>query len=350
MTRDGNRVGRIRGRGRGASVTLPSSSPSSSALPSLVAPIVAPPPAIVSPTIVSPASIGSPPELPIPSPSDSTAPPTSSSVAGSSTACDLPIVHIEDGRLMPSNTCSHTITKILKQRIYPDGYTWKTVSNEYKEYYFEEFKKYFKWDETINSQVHKVFLTQTSTRYTDMVSKIKKNRTSSGKPEFVHEDTWRIWEAYWDRPEVKAKSEQQRKNRMSEVAGPGTGCSRHTGGSRSSIEHFHTLRNELQKEPNLFECFTHTHKKKDGTFVDERSKKIADEIQARRDAIMQEAEGSTDPPVIDMSQMYVDVVGGVKKQRIYGLGTKSSAFISGNSCSSSATSQLQQEAMKEMMN
>nr|GMD19196.1 peptidyl-tRNA hydrolase 2, mitochondrial-like [Ipomoea batatas] len=45
-------------------------------------------------------------------------------------------------------------------------------------------------------------------------------RTSTGKPTCIHEETWRIWEAYWDRPDVKAKSKQQRKNRMSEVAGP----------------------------------------------------------------------------------------------------------------------------------
>ncbi|XP_019154657.1 PREDICTED: uncharacterized protein LOC109151194 [Ipomoea nil] len=169
-----------------------------------------------------------------------------------------------------------------------------------------------------------------------------KKRTSAWKPECVHEDTWRIWEAYWDRPEVKAKSEQARKNRMSDVAGPGTGCSRHTGGSRSSIEHFHALRATLQKDPDPYECFEHTHKKKDGTF---------DEIQARRDAAILEAEGSNEPPVINMSQLYVDVVGGVKKQRIYGLGTKSFAFITENNCSSSsATSQLQQESMKEMVN
>ncbi|XP_019172858.1 PREDICTED: uncharacterized protein LOC109168298 [Ipomoea nil] len=120
MTRGGSRVGRIRGRGRGASVTLPSSSPSSSALPSPVAPIVAPPPAIVSPAIVSPASIGSPPELPIPSPSDSTAPPTSSSVAGSSTACDLPIVHIEDGsglNFKRSLICLSTLRIPTKRRM-----------------------------------------------------------------------------------------------------------------------------------------------------------------------------------------------------------------------------------------
>nr|GMD70569.1 protein suppressor of K(+) transport growth defect 1 [Ipomoea batatas] len=137
---------------------------------------------------------------------------------------------------------------------------------------------------------------------------------------------------------------------MSEVEGPGTGCSKHTGGSRSAIEHYHKLRDELQKEPNLFECFEQMHKKKDGMFVDERSKRIAEEIQAHHDAATQEAEGSTESPNIDMSQLYVDVVGGIKKQRIYGLGTKSFSFITGTSCGSSATSQLHQDAMKEMMN
>nr|GMC89307.1 uncharacterized protein LOC109147304 [Ipomoea batatas] len=209
--------------------------------------------------------------------------------------------------------------------------------------------KFYKWDASIDRHVRKAFLAQAGIRYTDMVSKFKSNRTSTGNPACIHEDTWRIWEAYWERPDVKAKSEKQRKNRMSEVAGPGTGCSRHTGGSRSAIEHYHKLREELQKEPYLFECFEHMHKKKNGAFVDERSKKIAEEIQARHDAATQEVEGSTEPPVINMSQLYVDVVGGVKKQRIYGLGTKASSFINDNSCSSSATSQFHQDTMKEML-
>nr|GMD06052.1 uncharacterized protein LOC109149905 [Ipomoea batatas] len=289
----GSRTGRIRGGGQGISVTPSSSSSSSSAVPSPVAP----PPTVVSPPIVAPVSTGSPTGLLISSPSDSTVPPTSSSVEGSSIGPDLPIVHVEDGRLIPSHKCSTTMKTIFMQRIYPEGYTWKNIPNEYKESYFEEFK-----------------------------------------PACIHEDKWRIWEAYWDRPEVKAKSEQQRKNRMSEVVGPGTRCSRHTGGSRSAIEHYHKLRNELQKEPNLFECFEHMHKKKNGAFVDERSKKIVEEIQARHDAATQEVEGSTEPPVVNMSQLYVDVVG-----------TKASSFIKDNSYSSSATSQFHQDTMKEML-
>nr|GME03147.1 uncharacterized protein LOC109149905 [Ipomoea batatas] len=345
MTRGGNTTGRIRGRGQSISVTPSSSSPSSSALPSPVAP----PPTVVSPPIVAPVSTGSPTDLPISSPSYSTVPPTSSSVEGSSIGSDLAIVHVEDGRLIPSHKCSTTMKTIFMQRIYSEGYTWKNIPNEYKESYFEEFKKFYKWDASIDRHVRKAFLAQAGIRYTVMVSKFKSNRTLTGKPACIHEDTWRIWEAYWERPDVKAKSEQQGKNRMSEVAGPGTGCSRHTGGSRYAIEHYHKLREELQKEPNLFECFEHMHKKKNGAFIDERSKKIVEEIQARHDAATQEVEGSTEPPVINMSQLYVDVVGGVKKQRIYGLGTKASSFINDNSCSSSATSQFHQDTMKEML-
>nr|GMD45288.1 uncharacterized protein LOC109149905 [Ipomoea batatas] len=339
MTRGGGRARSTRGRGRGALDTPP-----------LVEPIVAPLPTVVSPPDQPPVSIGSPAELPISSPSNSNAPPTSSSVAGSSTGCDLTIIHVEDGRLIPSHTCSSTMTKIFMKMIHPNGYAWKNVPNEYKDLYFEEFKKFYKWDESIEAQVHKAFLAQAGLRYADMLSKFKTKRTSTGRPACVAEETWAIWEAYWDRLDVKAKSEQQRKNRMSEVKGPGTGCSKHTRGSRSVIEHYHKLRDELQKEPNLFECFEQMHKKKDGMFVDERSKRIAEEIQARHDAATQEAEGSTESPNIDMSQLYVDVVGGVKKQRIYGLGTKSSSFITLTSCGSSATSQLHQDAMKEMVN
>nr|GMD83563.1 uncharacterized protein LOC109166492 [Ipomoea batatas] len=78
-------------------------------------------------------------------------------------------------------------------------------------------------------------------------------------------------------------------------------------------------REELQKEPNLFECFAQMHKKKDGMFVDERSKRIVEEVQARHDIATQEAKDSTESANINIS-------------------------------GSSATSQLHQEAMKDMMN
>nr|GMD60976.1 ABC transporter B family member 11 [Ipomoea batatas] len=146
-----------------------------------------------------------------------------------------------------------------------------------------------------------------------MVSKFKAKRIQLGG-QLVYMKKHR---AFWRHmPNLKAKSEQQRKNRMSEVTGPGTGCSRPAGGSRYAIEHYHKLRDELQKESNLFECFEHMHKKKNGAFVDERKKyKHGMMLQCKR-----------------------------------WKGTKASSFISENSSSSFATSQFHFAAMKKMLN
>lgn len=43
-------------------------------------------------------------------------------------------------RLEPSNTCSHKITNIIYERLEPNGFNWKAVSEETKAFYFEEFK------------------------------------------------------------------------------------------------------------------------------------------------------------------------------------------------------------------
>nr|GMD93606.1 uncharacterized protein LOC109149905 [Ipomoea batatas] len=282
MTRGGGRARSTRGRGRG-----------------VLEPIVSLPPTTVSPPVQLPVSIGSPADLPIPSPSNSNAPPT---------CCDLTIIHVEDERNFTSGM------SLLKLK----------------------FAKFF--------------LAQAGLRYADMLSKFKTKRTSTGRPACVAEETWAIREAYWDRPDVKAKSEQQRKNRMSEVERPVNSVNSQHWFVMPLYSVSNSDRDELQKESNLFECFEQMHKKHDDMFVDERSKRIAEEIQARHDAATQEAEGSTESPNIDMSQLYMDVVGGVKKQRIYGLGTKSSSFITRTSCGSSATSQLHQDTMKEMVN
>lgn len=74
--------------------------------------------------------------------------------------------------------------------------------------------------------------------YSEMLSDWKKKWfKKKKKPGCVSADAWRSLLAYWGRPEVKARAEQNQKNRMSEPGGPGTGVSRHRGGSRCAIEH-----------------------------------------------------------------------------------------------------------------
>nr|GLL40036.1 uncharacterized protein LOC109192716 [Ipomoea trifida] len=62
------------------------------------------------------------------------------------------------------------------------------------------------WDESIEAQVRKAFIALADLRYAYMVSKFKAKLTLTGRATCVAEETWTIWEAYWDRPDVKVKS------------------------------------------------------------------------------------------------------------------------------------------------
>ncbi|KAM3238183.1 hypothetical protein P3L10_013213 [Capsicum annuum] len=59
------------------------------------------------------------------------------------------------------------------------------------------------------------------------------------------------WKTYWASDEFKNKSHITTQNRCSETGGPGTGPSKHTGGSRSIVEHTIKLATKMGREPNL---------------------------------------------------------------------------------------------------
>ncbi|XP_015163314.1 uncharacterized protein [Solanum tuberosum] len=71
------------------------------------------------------------------------------------------------------------------------------------------------------------------------------------------------------------KSRIATRNRCSETGGLGTGPSKHTGGSRSTVEHTIKLAAELRRPPNSWDIFKKLHKRKDGSFVDAKSKCIS---------------------------------------------------------------------------
>ncbi|KAK1398017.1 hypothetical protein POM88_007880 [Heracleum sosnowskyi] len=49
-------------------------------------------------------------------------------------------IEVIEGMLEPSSKCSNRITNLLHERLEPKGFTWKEVSKETKEFYFEELK------------------------------------------------------------------------------------------------------------------------------------------------------------------------------------------------------------------
>ncbi|KAK9123900.1 hypothetical protein Sjap_013502 [Stephania japonica] len=70
-------------------------------------------------------------------------------------------------------------------------------------------------------------------RYTALMHKLKKKRV---QPVYVIDEAWRRYLEYWESEDFLARSSQATANRNTEVEGPGTGPSKHSGGS---VQGFH---------------------------------------------------------------------------------------------------------------
>ncbi|XP_058001603.1 uncharacterized protein LOC110634760 isoform X2 [Hevea brasiliensis] len=128
---------------------------------------------------------------------------------------------------------------------------------------------------------------------------------------------------HWSTLEWIAKSRIAAQNWRSGTDGSSTDLSKHIGGSSSIVEHNLKMAEELHCDPNLWEVFKKLHKKNDGTFVDARSQSINDD--------------DSQEISINVNRLCLDIVGGEKKQRVYGLGSHASTLYP-DSFSSSATS------------
>ncbi|XP_021621504.2 uncharacterized protein LOC110621538 [Manihot esculenta] len=200
-------------------------------------------------------------------------------------------ISLINNNLHLSEMCSRRITLIVKERLVEEGHCWKTVPNETKEFYWQEFKKYFLWDQAIDSLVKIAWQKKAAERYRGLMWEIRKGKVKNlATPDSV----LKKWQETWNTSEYKEKCEKFSANRCSEAGGSGSGIFRHACGSRE----------RLGREPHPHELFETTHKRK-GTeeFVDARSKAI------------------------------------YKKSRVYGLESQASAYFHEPShCSASYTS------------
>ncbi|KAL6565210.1 hypothetical protein OROMI_016660 [Orobanche minor] len=63
--------------------------------------------------------------------------------------------------------------------------------------------------------------------------KVLRTAGDLGRPDYCSEEMWMDLCDYWDSPEAQRRSEAARMNRISEPDGPGSGISKHQGGSKS---------------------------------------------------------------------------------------------------------------------
>ncbi|XP_065867548.1 uncharacterized protein [Euphorbia lathyris] len=221
--------------------------------------------------------------------------------------------------MLPSDKCSRAIRKIIEKKLDVDGAKWKTVSQKTKEYYFQEFKKQFFWDQAIDTMVKHAWKKKAAKRYSDMLSEI---RNKGVRPAFLSEGVWKRWLEVWSDPEYVRMSQQKKLNRRKGEDGPAAAC--HTGGSVPHLKHRKRLAEQLGRDPTPHELFVYTHTRKhDGlSFVDERAKEVNERVESIREQMTQNSS------TVDETQVFYEAAGGKQRSRVYGLGSEGPEYYS----------------------
>ncbi|KAK9102906.1 hypothetical protein Sjap_020160 [Stephania japonica] len=171
------------------------------------------------------------------------------------------------------------MTKVFKRWMIPEGYCWKSVSPHHKDKYWRHWKVFFRWDDTIPEDlIRAAYDRLAGIRYTALMHKLKKKRV---QPVYVIDEAWRRYLEYWESEDFLARSSQATANRNTEVEGPGTGPSKHSGGSVSFV----TTQERLAPEE------------------------------------MSELTCATPDQSVDDEAVYLNVAGECPKGRVYGLGS-----------------------------
>ena len=98
-------------------------------------------------------------------------------------------------------------------------------------------QKEYRWDHALSSAIKKTWRHVAGVRYNDKLGKWRKKYGTNRKPNSVPQEIWSKWWEYWRSDEFKALSSQAAQNRRSKKAGERSRPSKHTGGSRTIIQH-----------------------------------------------------------------------------------------------------------------
>ncbi|KAL6550610.1 hypothetical protein OROMI_021098 [Orobanche minor] len=228
---------------------------------------------------------------------------------------------------------SSVITQSFKRIANPTGFSWKLTLQSVKLQFFDEFRKRFSWPPSWEDDVYRMWESRARIRYRDYIHDMKVLRTAGdlGRPDYCSEEMWTGLCQYWDSPEAQRRSEAARASRMSEPDGPGSGISKHRGGSKSVeiLAQEMAAKEGIPAEKCIYSSFKSIHTKKDGTFLTQKAGKInaqVMEIAAERG------------PDADLSEIYLDVMGRHldKKKRMFGTGTLGLSLLSDGSSGSNA--------------
>ncbi|KAK9120615.1 hypothetical protein Syun_018232 [Stephania yunnanensis] len=170
------------------------------------------------------------------------------------------------------------------------------------------------WDDALPEDlVRAAYDKLASTRYTALMHKLKKNRV---RRFMLRDEAWRRYLQYLESEDFQARSRQATENRNTEVEGPGTGPSKHGGGSVSFATTQERLADSSETPPSVNDLYLHLHTVNHDrtTFIDTRSERIGSERTSGGDP-------ATPEQSVDDEAVYLNVAGESSKGRVYGLGS-----------------------------
>ncbi|XP_074587823.1 uncharacterized protein LOC141843665 [Curcuma longa] len=147
-----------------------------------------------------------------------------------------------------------------------------------RSFYYDEFLKKYTFEPGREREFQDAWNAAAGKLYKDLLYKCRSKGT---RPSWIPEDIWAACQEVCQAERWQTNAEIARSNRKTEIAGPSTGSTKHTDGSRSIVEHTLDLEHQLQRPPTCCEIFTKTHKSKDVTFIDARSQALDAEYSAR---------------------------------------------------------------------
>ncbi|XP_073034569.1 uncharacterized protein [Primulina eburnea] len=221
---------------------------------------------------------------------------------------------------------SRYISRQFAMQTCDPGWSWRHVTPEQRQFYWERFCLRYRWAADIDTQVRDLWLRNSAILYRRTIYRW---RSRGQPPQTVTPERWAAWTTAWQQQDWQDRAAKNKANRNSEPAGVGTGTSKHIAGAKTYSAHGHDLRARYGRDPTSWELYVHTHRHVDGSFVDTRSRLIHENMERSLAQSLNSGEDGSEPVVPSpqsVNSMFKTVVGGKKKGRMYGCGSMASTF------------------------
>ncbi|WJX66380.1 hypothetical protein P8452_50941 [Trifolium repens] len=246
---------------------------------------------------------------------------------------------------LPSYAAANEIGDIMRSNYSQPWYSWKKIDTDTIDLWFKAFKTKFKFCPPNDAWARKNFERRGAAIMKNNLSKV---RLARKRPSWISQKLWKTLNEHWKTPDYKKKRMQAKTNRAFDRDGFGKPL--HTCGSITTSQHRANLTETNGTPPDPVDLFVYTHQhRKNKTWVDRKSEHVYGKYKHRWEELTQQAslEGNPPPKEIDV---WTEVAG-IRKGRVYGLGSESCLFASRrNYCgsSSSSTEWVQRHEFEEM--